>query len=189
MSGRLVYVMGPSGAGKDTLLAHAKAHLQGTSVLFAHRYITRAADAGGENHVALQPEEFAWRETQGLFALAWHSHGLSYGIGREIDLWLTQGATVVVNGSRAHCGAACAAYPGSLIVLIEAQPEVLAKRLAARGREDEAQVRARLARQPAFEVPDGAQLMRIDNSGALADSAAVLTLALRDEDISAELAG
>jgi len=185
MSGRLVYVMGPSGAGKDTLLAHARAHLRGAAVLFAHRYITRAADAGGENHVALQGEEFEWRESQGLFALTWHSHGLSYGIGREIDLWLSRGATVVVNGSRAHCAAACAAYPGSLVVLIEAQPEVLARRLAARGREDEAQVRARLARQPAFEMPEGAELLRIDNSGALADAAAVLTQALLTQALRA----
>jgi ribose 1,5-bisphosphokinase len=180
VSGRLVYVMGPSGAGKDTLLGLAREQLTGGPVLFAHRYVTRPADAGGENHVALTPAEFAWRDAQGLFALAWHSHALSYGIGREIDLWLAGGATVVVNGSRAHCAAACAAYPGSWVVLVEASPEVLAERLAGRGRESVEQVKARLARQPAFEVPPGARFARIDNSGALADGVAALTALLRE---------
>jgi ribose 1,5-bisphosphokinase len=179
VSGRLVYVMGPSGAGKDTLLGHARAQLEGGPFLFAHRYITRPADAGGENHVALSPAEFAWRDAQGLFALAWHSHALSYGIGREIDAWLAGGATVVVNGSRAHCAQACAAYPDSWAVLIEASPEVLAERLAARGREGAEQVRARLARQPAFALPPGVRLARIDNSGALADGVAALVALLR----------
>jgi len=179
MSGRLVYVMGPSGVGKDTLLSYARRDLAGTPVLFAHRYITRAADAGGENHIALEPEEFAWREAQGLFALSWRSHGLSYAIGREIDLWLAQGATVVVNGSRAHCSVACQAYSGSLVVLIDAEAEVLARRLAGRGREDPSQMRTRLSHRPEFEVPAGSQLVRIDNSGSLAEGGRALIQVLR----------
>ncbi|MEA3120469.1 MAG: ribose 1,5-bisphosphokinase, partial [Paraburkholderia sp.] len=98
MNGRIVYVMGPSGAGKDTLLSFARARLGSAPVLFAHRYITRAAEAGGENHVHLSHEEFRTRADQNLFALQWSSHGLHYGIGVEIDTWMGRGFTVVVNG-------------------------------------------------------------------------------------------
>lgn len=180
MSGTLVYVMGPSGAGKDSLLGYARARLAGTPVLFAHRYITRAADAGSENHIALSPQEFAWRSAQGLFALEWQGHELRYGIGGEIDMWLARGATVVVNGSRAHCAVAGAAYPGMTAILIEARPEVLAQRLAARGRESAQQVRDRLARQPAFELHAGARLLRIDNSATLAEGGDALVRALAE---------
>jgi len=180
MNGCLIYVMGPSGAGKDTLLAYARVQLAetGLPVLFAHRYITRAADAGGENHIALTQAEFAERATLGLFALEWHSHGLRYGIGREIDLWLERGATVVINGSREYCKDALAAYPAMGMVLIEADNQVLARRLASRGRESEQQVRDRLAHRPAFELPEGAQFVRIDNSGALNQGGDALVQAL-----------
>jgi len=178
MRGRLIYVMGPSGVGKDTLLDYARRALSGTPVLFAHRYITRAAHAGGENHIALSTEEFVWRMQRGLFALSWQSHDLYYGIGREIDTWLAHSANVVVNGSRAHCAAACAAYPGTQVVLIEASAAVLAQRLAARGRETAQQVSDRLARQPDFNVPATAQLTRIDNSGVLEAGGAALIEAL-----------
>jgi len=101
--GPLVYVMGPSGAGKDSVLNRARALLAAdTPVVFAHRYITRPAEAGGENHVALSPAEFALRRAHGLFAFHWQAHGNEYGIGREIHAWRKVGLTVVVSGSREH---------------------------------------------------------------------------------------
>ena len=81
MQGRLIAVMGPSGAGKDALIAYARAKSDPAQVIVAHRYITRPAGAGGENHVALSAAEFAARRAAGLFALAWESHGLAYGVG------------------------------------------------------------------------------------------------------------
>src|ERR1700722_10988516 len=90
----LVYVMGPSGAGKDSVLNRARALLGADApVVFAHRYITRPAEAGGENHVALSPEEFAVRRAHGLFAFHWQAHGNEYGIGREIHAWRKAGLT------------------------------------------------------------------------------------------------
>lgn len=172
--GRLIYVMGPSGAGKDTLLAVARAKLAGSPILFAHRYITRTADAGGENHVHLSDEEFDTRAALGLFALAWQSHQLRYGIGIEIDAWLARGCTVVVNGSRGHLAEAIERYPMIEVVLIDASPTVLAARLTARGRESADQVQARLARRVALDVPSGVSLTTIDNSGMLDDAARML---------------
>jgi ribose 1,5-bisphosphokinase len=181
MSGRLMDVMGPSGAGKDTLLAYARQHLAGHGTFFAHRYITRPAAAGGENHVALTDEEFTLRSDAGLFALEWSSHRLRYGIGIEIDTWLAHAQCVVINGSRGHLGSALQRYPALRPILIEAAPEVLAMRLAARGRETAGEVLARLARQPDFDVPAQTGLVRIDNSGLLADAGAALIRALRGD--------
>ncbi|QGZ63946.1 phosphonate metabolism protein/1,5-bisphosphokinase (PRPP-forming) PhnN [Paraburkholderia acidisoli] len=166
MKGGLIYVMGPSGAGKDTLLHYARERLAGEGVVFAHRYITRE-DGGGENHISLSDAEFEARAQRGLFALQWGSHALRYGVGVEIDQWLALGCTVVVNGSRAYAGEALARYPQMTLVHVEAAQHVLAARLASRARETPEQVAARLARRAPFEVPAGAAFARIDNSGRL----------------------
>ena len=42
-TGQLIYVMGPSGAGKDSLLGYARERLAEQPLVFAHRYITRPA--------------------------------------------------------------------------------------------------------------------------------------------------
>jgi ribose 1,5-bisphosphokinase len=167
-SARLIYVMGPSGAGKDSLLAFARERV-GARVMFAHRYITRAM-TDGENHIALTPDEFASRLSHGLFAMHWESLGLRYGIGIELDAWLARGISVVVNGSRQHAPEALMRYPDACFVHIDAAPAVLAARLARRGREDARQIEARLARRPAFELPRHARVVHIDNSGLLAEA-------------------
>jgi ribose 1,5-bisphosphokinase len=167
-SANLIYVMGPSGAGKDSLLGFARERI-GTQVMFAHRYITRAV-ADGENHIVLTHDEFDARLSYGLFAMHWDSLGLRYGIGVEVDAWLARGVTVVVNGSRQHAQVALERYPHARFVHIDAAPAVLAARLARRGREDARQIEARLARRPVFELPDGARVVRIDNSGLLAEA-------------------
>ncbi|PLZ04185.1 phosphonate metabolism protein/1,5-bisphosphokinase (PRPP-forming) PhnN [Burkholderia sp. WAC0059] len=169
MSERLIYVMGPSGAGKDSLLGFARGRIAGSGVVFAHRYITREEGAG-ENHIALNAAEFDARSRHGFFALEWRSHELRYGVGIEIDQWLVLGCAVVVNGSRAYVDSALARYPRMTVVHIDAAPHVLAARLAARGRETEEQVAARLARRAPFSLPEGVRFEAIDNSGRLDDA-------------------
>lgn len=97
MMGKLIWLMGPSGSGKDSLLAELRLREQ-TQLLVAHRYITRDASAGSENHIALSEQEFFTRAGQNLLALSWHANGLYYGVGVEIDLWLHAGFDVLVNG-------------------------------------------------------------------------------------------
>jgi len=166
-AGGLVYLMGASGSGKDTLLRLAAQRISPDEpILFAHRYITRPAADAGENAIYLDPAAFARRAALGCFALAWESHGLSYGIGVEIDAWLRAGAWVVVNGSRAHLAQACARYPGLRAVEVRVWPEELARRLAARGRETPADIAGRLTRgRQAFDVPAGCDYRSLNNDG------------------------
>ncbi|MDP2334151.1 MAG: phosphonate metabolism protein/1,5-bisphosphokinase (PRPP-forming) PhnN [Reyranella sp.] len=167
----LFYVMGPSGAGKDSVLGRARALLPAdASVVFAHRYITRPPETSGENHVALSCEEFALRRTHGLFAFHWQAHGNHYGIGREIHAWRKAGLTVVVSGSREHFQDVAGIDPDTYPVLITAPAERLRERLAARGREDEAAAARRLERSDAYDVHDP-RLITITNDGPL-DAAA-----------------
>ncbi|VVE37561.1 phosphonate metabolism protein/1,5-bisphosphokinase (PRPP-forming) PhnN [Pandoraea anhela] len=172
---RLYYVMGPSGAGKDALLAYARARLDGASpggapVLFAHRYITRAPSQG-ENHIALSHGEFALRHSLGCFALDWDSHDCRYGIGIEIDAWLSAGAHVVVNGSRAFLAQVVARYGERLhLVEIRVDPEVRAMRLANRGRETGDALDKRVAHNVSWTPPDGIALTVVNNDGALAEA-------------------
>lgn len=125
MMGKLIWLMGPSGSGKDSLLAELRLREQ-TQLLVAHRYITRDASAGSENHIALSEREFFTRAGQNLLALSWHANGLYYGVGIEIDLWLHAGFDVVVNGSRAHLPQARARYQSALLpVCLQVSPEIL----------------------------------------------------------------
>jgi ribose 1,5-bisphosphokinase len=173
MAGRLVYVMGPSGAGKDALLAYARRRLGDSGVVFSHRYITRAPVTGDENFISLSAEEFATRRKLGFFLFDWTAHGTAYGIGREVALWQERCGAVVVSGSRAHFAAAQPA--GAVPVLITARSEVMAARLASRGREDEAAIAARLAR----ETPAPRDAIMLDNSGRLEEAGELLIDLLR----------
>nr|WP_315527683.1 phosphonate metabolism protein/1,5-bisphosphokinase (PRPP-forming) PhnN [uncultured Achromobacter sp.] len=179
---RLIYLMGASGSGKDTLLRLLRAHLQDNEpVLVAHRYITR--DSGDtEDALRLTPEEFARRAALGCFALRWASHGLHYGIGIEIDTWLACGAAVIVNGSRAHLPAAHARYPALTAVEITVDPALLARRLAGRGRESAEQIAQRLSRATqAFAVPQACRLAQVSNNGAPESAAAALLTIAREQ--------
>jgi ribose 1,5-bisphosphokinase len=144
---KLFYVIGASGAGKDTLMNYARAKINGNErVIFAHRYITREPGNGNENHVYLSPEEFKLRANAGCFALYWESHGKHYGIGSEIDQWLGMNFNVVVNGSREYLTVARQLYPAIIVILVTASPEVISERLAGRGRESADEIEKRIKR-------------------------------------------
>jgi ribose 1,5-bisphosphokinase len=177
MAGTLVLVVGPSGAGKDTLIAAAKAALADDSrFVFPRRVVTRDSVAALEDHDSVTADQFALRERNGAYALSWQAHGLSYGLPASLADDLAAGRVVVSNGSRAMISAAKDKFPGTTVVLIEATPEVRATRLAGRGRETAAEIAERLAREVP-NVPPGA--VRIDNSGVLAVGTARFIAALR----------
>jgi phosphonate metabolism protein PhnN/1,5-bisphosphokinase (PRPP-forming) len=165
----LVAVVGPSGAGKDTLMQAARARLADDGRFrFVRRSITRPAGAGGEDHAALSEAEFVARRDGGAFALWWAAHGLFYGIPRDIEEDMAAGRVVVANLSRA-------ALPDASryrlrVLEITAPLALRATRLAARGREEVADIAARLAREA--PLPAGLAVETVMNDAAVADGVA-----------------
>ena len=102
--GALVVVVGPSGAGKDTLIGLARTLCaDDPSIVFPRRIVTRAASAA-EDHDSVTPAEFDAAIGQGAYAFWWEAHGLKYALPAAIDAQLRAGNTVVCNVSRAVVG-------------------------------------------------------------------------------------
>jgi ribose 1,5-bisphosphokinase len=153
----LVLVVGPSGAGKDTLLNLAQTALAGDARFrFVRRVITRSAEAGGEDHEPVSLPEFVARD----FALSWEAHGLHYGIPADVADDIARGVVVVANVSRSVIAEAAARFPVRVIE-VTAPREVLLARLAARGRETAADVANRLARR--IPLPHGIEAVTVVN--------------------------
>ncbi|MEZ5798774.1 MAG: phosphonate metabolism protein/1,5-bisphosphokinase (PRPP-forming) PhnN [Paracoccaceae bacterium] len=165
-------VVGPSGAGKDTLIAGALVARPG--LRWVRRVITRPAEAGGEPFESVSPAEFAARQARGAFALDWEAHGLRYGL----PLAQMQGpGDVLFNGSRAGLPAALARFPVLQVILVTAPDQVLARRLAARGRETAQDIGGRLARA-GFALPAGVTARVVVNDASPAEGVARLLAAL-----------
>ncbi len=144
--GRLVLVVGPSGAGKDTLIDAARGRLAGSdAVLFPSRVVTRPPSAA-EANAEVDAATFATLAKVGGFALSWSAHGHHYGIPIAIDHLLTEGRTVVCNVSRGVVETARRRYEAVIVVEITAPAAVLAARVAARGRSTDGDAVARVAR-------------------------------------------
>lgn len=165
MKGRLFAVVGPSGAGKDTLL---EGLCTAGGPHWARRVITRPSAAGGEPFEGVDAATFSRRLAAGEFALHWRAHGLSYGVPRAELAPLDQGGDVVFNGSRAALAQALAAFPELTVIEITAPPNVLAARLALRGREDAPQIAQRLKREVRTEL-SGKHILRLVNDATPAE--------------------
>ncbi len=177
MAGRLIYLIGPSGSGKDSLLDAAREPMARRGCRIVRRVITRSAEAVGEAAQAVSAERFSEMQAQGEFALSWFANGLHYGIPKEVDQWLAEGHDVLINGSRGHLRQARARYPDLLAVLLSVDQVVLRQRLLARGRESSEEIEARLARNAQFAddlLTDNPALIVLDNSGALEQTVARL---------------
>lgn len=168
MSRGLVYVVGPSGAGKDSVLGWVRHHLRSTpSIHWARRTITRAALPGDEVHEAVDEGQFHTLRERGAFALNWQANGLHYGV-RHSELGpLDHGAWVFVNGSRGHLDATRSRFPGLTVVHVSASPDTLRQRLLARARETPADIEARIQRTRSLPPT---QAFEILNDGTLDDA-------------------
>jgi ribose 1,5-bisphosphokinase len=172
--GRLVLVVGPSGAGKDTLIGLARAACTGdNSIVFPQRVVTREASSF-ENNEAVSPMLFGQMLAHGDFAFQWEAHGLRYGVPYSIAQDVRDGRTIVVNASRTIIEFARRSYANVTVVLVTAPPDVLAERLAARARPSDGQLGDRIRRAVVAPVPD----VVINNVGPAEEHAAELLKAI-----------
>lgn len=170
-TGRLIYCMGPSGAGKDSLLDWLRARLpRPCPVHWAQRTISRAATSGGEAHESVSTATFAALCSEHAFALHWQANGLGYGVRHAQLAPLAQGHWVLLNGSRAYLPEALVRFPDLVAVHITACPQVLRERLLSRGRETREEVEARVQRALAYTPPPHAASLEVHNDGALDDA-------------------
>ena len=178
MSHRLVVVIGPSGAGKDSVLEGLRANWSFSKPAhFARRTITRPVKSDDEQHEAIDVASFEKMLQSQTFCMHWHANGISYGIRKtELDP-INIGQWVFINGSRAYLPELLKVWPLATVVHISAAHEVLAQRLVQRGRESGDAMVKRLSRNVALNLP--AHAISIVNNSTLEDAVNSLTRALK----------
>ena len=179
---RLIYIIGPSGAGKDSLLNGLRQNMAGMAIppplYFAQRTITRNHHQTNEDHEAVNEAQFELLLQSHAFALNWVANGLNYGVRHTELAPMTKGTWVMVNGSRAYLDEAKRRFQGLTVLHITAPTEVLRARLLARGRENELAIEARLSRAQNF-VPEPNDIC-VSNGGTLAESMNMLKNLLKE---------
>lgn len=175
--GRLILLVGPSGAGKDTLLGLARAACadDGT-IAFPRRVITRQASASEDNE-EVSAGTFEAALARDEYAMHWEAHGHRYAISRTIDDEIRAGHTVVGNVSRTIIPAMRQAYADVTVISITAPPNVLADRLAMRNRSSDGRIEQRLSRTVDEAAPD----VTIVNTGSAEFHARQLVRAIKGE--------
>jgi ribose 1,5-bisphosphokinase len=169
--GTWVFVCGPSGAGKDSVIAWARERLaMHDEIVFARRMITRPHQQGSD-HEAVSATEFRRLVDAGAMAWHWQAHSFGYGISKRYALDVAQGRTVVVNGSREHVQS-LPRSPQIRCVAIRASREKLIDRLRERGREASAALAERRRRNERLARFDCD--LEIVNDSDLADAGARL---------------
>lgn len=161
----LVLVVGPSGAGKDTVIEGAKAALVNQPwAVFPRRVVTRLAQIGAEDHESISPEAFEIVEQGGGYVLSWRAHGLAYGIPTGIEEMRRAGVIVVVNVSRSVIETARRHLQPIRIIALSAPHDILAERLFNRGRESREDIDRRL-RRAMDGMPEGPEVTPLVNAG------------------------
>jgi ribose 1,5-bisphosphokinase len=176
--GRMVLVVGPSGAGKDTLLNLARsATADDDQISFPRRVVTRRPSQAEDND-ELSLDAFRKAQAAGEFAIHWEAHGHCYGLPRRIEDDIRAGRTVVINVSRTAVGAIKRTYADVVVISITAPPGILAERLKMRARGSDGQIEERLSRavDEAAATPD----VTIVNVGDAAAHARRLVKIIKD---------
>lgn len=169
--GTLVVVVGPSGAGKDSVLNWLVQHWQGATPLYrARRTITRAPEPDGEGHESVGADEFELLRSSEQFAWHWAAHGLQYGVRHTELAGLHTGKLVMVNGSRGHLAMATARFPEMAVLHITASESTLTQRLLARQRESAEDIHRRVLRTQQLPKLQHPRSLTILNDGSLMDA-------------------
>ncbi len=184
-TGTLFAIVGPSGAGKDTLIDHSRQLLAGDENWhFARRHITRSVDAGGERHIETDNEEFKALIAQNAFVLHWQAHELKYGIARGYQDLVHNGVNVVVNLSRSVVEEAVKNFACVHVIHVTASPQVLVTRLARRGRETPEDIQKRIERG-AMSLSTTAPITLVVNDHTIAEGIDAFMAALKAQNAQA----
>nr|WP_321463478.1 phosphonate metabolism protein/1,5-bisphosphokinase (PRPP-forming) PhnN [uncultured Cohaesibacter sp.] len=180
--GTFILLVGPSGSGKDSLLAYAREQLaQDRRILFVRRCITREAGDPSEDHLSMSVTDFQRAEMQGQFVISWGAHGLYYGLPASMLDHLQGGGVAIANGSRKTIPLLKERFARLKVINLTVEPEILARRLAKRGRESAEEIELRLARTREISSDGlfGEDTIHLDNSGDLSRAGAALVALLR----------
>lgn len=169
LTGRLIYLMGPSGAGKDTLIRFIDER-QELPIYLPKRFVTRPVNPNQpEHHIALTPAEFANMLAAGEFSCHWRANGYDYGLGLDVTEALQKGLWVLINGSRAHYQRLPPKLQDAAVpVYLDVSAEVQLQRLLARGREQLDDIVARIARSNMLAAQLPAQCLHINAEQSVA---------------------
>lgn len=162
--GRLIAVVGPSGVGKDSVMQGIADATPGLHMV--RRVITRAPGLGGEDYEAVSADRFQEMAQNGAFAVHWGAHGLFYGIPQAVRARVSAGTDCLANFSRKALQAGADAFENFVVLNVTARPETVTARLAARGRETEAEIAKRLA-EADKPLPPGLDVIHLPNDGPL----------------------
>lgn len=177
--GRVVLVVGPSGAGKDSLIRAARERLGADPrFVFPRRLVTRPASEAEDNE-EIGRAEFDDMLRAGAFAAAWTAHGHGYGLPAVLDRHVVEGRIAVCNVSRTVIGDLRARYAATVVISVTAPPEVLARRLAGRRRDGDGDLGTRLARSGGLGPVTATHV--IDNAGEFSVAAERFVAILRQE--------
>lgn len=144
----LVFVVGRSGSGKDTVMRKtadvlSKEHIP---VNILQRHITRPPDKT-EHSLYIFESEFLQKKANNEFALFWFVYNNWYGCSRNLlEEPLKRGEIMLVNLSRTILHKARESYPQSKIILIKVQDRVAEERIKTRGRENSNHLDKRVTR-------------------------------------------
>jgi ribose 1,5-bisphosphokinase len=165
--GTFVAVVGPSGAGKDSLIQGVRAEIGSDPRFhFVRRLVTRTASPADEDHDTIDAAAFDLMIEERRCALAWRAHGHGYALPLSLDEAVAAGRIAVANLSRTVLDQARRRYRSCVTVEVTAPPDVLLRRLSGRGRETAEEIERRVSRAGAGRF-EGADVVRIDNGGPL----------------------
>lgn len=171
MAGIFFAVVGASGAGKDSILNAARQRLEATeSFYFPTRYITRPADAGGEEHNSITNVDFIQAVREDRFSLWWMAHELHYALPDTVYHKLRFDTHVIANVSRRTVRESVQKFNRVEVIEITAGPETIRNRLLLRGRESEAEIMVRQLREVEKDWCGAANVTTISNDGQLGEA-------------------